>query len=210
MVRIESEDPTFQGARPAIEGLGQHSHTPEPVPTGAVAKFAQVDIGWLGRSFYLVRPVDGTDRLAILRARDGVFWSDDGLLDPLGARRQVMVCDPRGPEFRGRLYPRFLRTRTGQIVGDERHMSVFYGAGEGGWGGLAASHVGCLSGGSHVPGANGAGCSAVMDGKFLLKGPTPDPRLRLGLGRSAVSSRRVARASRSGPGGQTETVWLPS
>jgi len=137
LVRLESSDPTFRDARPTIEGLVNRIASDKPVPAGAVSKYAQTDICWLGDSFYLVRPVYGTDRIAILRSKSGVFYSDDISNDPLSARRQIALHDPRGVEFRNRLYPRFLRTPHGEVVGDETHFSVFYGSGDGGgpgWG----------------------------------------------------------------------------
>ena len=130
LVRLESSDPTFRDVHPTIEGLANRLGSEKPVPNGAVAKYAQTDICWLGDSFYLVRPVYGTDRIAILRSKSGVFWSDDISNDPLSARRQIALHDPRGVEFRGRLYPRFLRTPHGEIVGDEKHFTVFYGSGK--------------------------------------------------------------------------------
>ena len=129
MVRLESSDPTFRDARPTIQGLVNRLGSDKPAPAGAVAKYAQTDICWLGDSFYLVRPVYGTDRIALLRSKSGVFWSDDLSNDPLSARRQIAVHDPRGTEFRGRLYPKFLRGPHGEIVGDKTHFTVFYGSG---------------------------------------------------------------------------------
>lgn len=129
LVRLDSTDPTFKDALPTIQGLKNEVGGRRP-PAGAVAKYAQTDIAWLGDSFYLVRPVYGTDRIAILRSDSGVFWSDDSSNDPLAAPCQIALHDPRGDKMRGRLYPRFLRTPHGEIVGDATHMTVFYGSGD--------------------------------------------------------------------------------
>ena len=130
IVRLESTDPTFRNARPTIEGLANKLGCKTGPPAGAVAKFAQTDVCWLGDSFYLVRPVYGTDRLAVLRSSSGVFWSDDLSHDPINVPRQIAVHDPRGVNMHGRLYPKFLRTPNGELVGDEKHLTVFYGSGD--------------------------------------------------------------------------------
>lgn len=130
IIRLESADPTFRDARPTVEGLANKLGCPTPPPVGAVAKFAQTDISFLGDCFYLVRPVYGTDRIAILRSASGIFWSDDSSHDPTDVRRQIALHDPRGVKMRGRLYPKFLRTPHGEIVGDPKHVAVFYGSGD--------------------------------------------------------------------------------
>ena len=130
IIRLESTDPTFRGAKPIMNGLVNKLGLENPPPPGAVAKFAQTDICRLGDSFYLVRPVYGTDRIAILRSTSGVFWSDDQSHDHIHVPRQIALHDPRGAKYRGRLFPRFLRTPHGQIVGDETHFTVFYGSGD--------------------------------------------------------------------------------
>ena len=130
IIRLESTDPTFRDACPTIQGLANALGCPTPPPAGAVAKFAQTDICYLGDSFYLVRPVYGTDRIAVLRSTSGVFWSDDLSHDPIHVPRQIALHDPRDVKFRGRLFPGFLRTPHGQIAGDPRHITVFYGSGD--------------------------------------------------------------------------------
>jgi len=130
IIRLESADPTFRDAKPAIAGLKNKLGCPNPPPAGAVAKFAQTDICWMGDSFYLVRPVYGTDRICIMRSTTGVFRSDDLSHDPLDAPFQIALHDLRGVSFRGRLFPRFLRDPHGRIVGDSKHMTVFYGSGD--------------------------------------------------------------------------------
>lgn len=130
MVRVESPDPTFRKDVTTASGLTNPAGFTQPIPRGTVSKFAQTDICWLGDSWYLVRPVYGTDRLAILRSDSGVFWCDDLTNDHLLAPRQIAVHDPRGVDYRGRLYPRFLRDPHGQIIGDQTHMTVFYGSGQ--------------------------------------------------------------------------------
>jgi hypothetical protein len=128
-IRLESTDPTFKDAKATIAGLRNALGCPTPPPAGAVAKFAGTDICWLGNSLYLVRPVFGSDRIAILRSDSGVFWSDDLSHDPLAVRRQIELKDPRGANYRGRLTPRFLRDAHGQVVGDTTHLTIFYGSG---------------------------------------------------------------------------------
>lgn len=129
LVRLESSDPAFKGIEPTIQGLRNRLGVTSDPPAGAIAKFAQTDICYLGDSSYLVRPVYGTDRIAILRSGDGVFWCDDLSHDPINVPRQIALHDPRGVDARGRLFPRFLRTPYGGVVGDETHMTVFYGSG---------------------------------------------------------------------------------
>ena len=130
IVRVESSDPMFRNARRYSQRLRNTLGSEGAIPEGAVAKFAQTDVCYLGDSFYLVRWVYGTDRIAILRSGSGVFWSDDSSHDPLSARRQIALHDPRSAKFRGRWAPRFLRTPHGEIVGDPTHMTVFYAAGD--------------------------------------------------------------------------------
>ncbi|MHB0998850.1 MAG: glycoside hydrolase family protein [Armatimonadota bacterium] len=132
MVRLESPDPTFRRDVKRITGLRNDMSSGKPVPESAVCKYANTDICWYGDSFYLVRPVFGTDRLAILRSDTGVFRSDDLSNKPLDSPSQIALHDPRGPEFRARYYPKFLRGPHGELIGDGRHMSVFYGAGQDG------------------------------------------------------------------------------
>ncbi len=129
MVRLESTDPTFQKDVKKIQGLKDDLGSLKPVPESIVSKFAMTDFGFLGNSLYLVRPVWGTDRVALLRSESGVFVCDDRTNDPLLAPRQIALHDPRGVEFRARLYPRFLRDEHGQIEGDETHMTIFYASG---------------------------------------------------------------------------------
>ncbi len=128
IIRIESDEPTFRNAR-RVDGFKDSLGQPKPPPAGAVAKFAQTDVCWLGDSYYLVRQVYGVDRIAILRSESGVFWSDEPISEPLLARNQFALHDPRGVIYRGRMAPRFLRGPHGELIGDERHFTIFYGSG---------------------------------------------------------------------------------
>ena len=130
IVRLEASDPFFRDAKPATHGLAKPDHKGTPPPDGAVAKFAQTDLCWLGNSFYLVRPVYGTDRIALLRSNSGVFACDDASNDPLAAPRQIPLHDPRNVKYRARMYPRFLRSPHGEIIGDGTRFTVFYGSGD--------------------------------------------------------------------------------
>ncbi len=129
MVRLESPDPTFRKEVKRIRGLKDDLGAIPPVPESIVSKFAMTDFGVLGASLYLVRPVLGTDRVTILRSETGLFPCDDRSNDPLQAPRQIALHDPRGVEFRARLYPRFLRGPHGEILGDETHMTLYYASG---------------------------------------------------------------------------------
>lgn len=129
MVRLESPDPTFQKDVRRIQGLKDDLSSIKPAPESIVSKFAMTDFGFLGNSLYLVRPVYGTDRVALLRSESGLFSCDDRTNDPLLAPRQIALHDSRDVEFRARLYPRFLRGPHGEIVGDETHMTLFYASG---------------------------------------------------------------------------------
>ncbi|MDQ1255856.1 MAG: hypothetical protein QG656_450 [Candidatus Hydrogenedentes bacterium] len=129
MVRIESPDPTFRTEVTRIQGLRDDLGSLKPVPESIVSKFAMTDLGLIGASVFLVRPVYGTDRVALLRSETGVFGCDDRTNDPALAPRQIPLHDPRGVEFPARLYPRFLRGPHGEIVGGETHMTLFYASG---------------------------------------------------------------------------------
>jgi len=129
MVRIESRDPAFRRKVKKIQGLKDDLRSLKPVPESIVSKFAMTDFGFRGNSIYLVRPVYGTDRVALLRSESGIFSCDDRTNDPLLAPRQIALHDPRDVEFRARLYPRFLRGPHGEIVGDDDRMTVFYASG---------------------------------------------------------------------------------
>ena len=50
--------------------------------------------------------------------------------DPLAAPRQVPLPDPRSVNYRARMYPRFLRSPHGEVLGDAHRFTVFFGSGD--------------------------------------------------------------------------------
>jgi len=138
MIRIESMEPFFKQAKtwprsltPATQPAGAPAGRSTSVPAGAVARFAQTDVRYLGDVFYLVRPAYGTGNLGVLATRDGVFHADADAHLPAQVFPQIAVRDPRGQNYRERLFPAFLTDPHGRILVEEGHAVLFYSSGRG-------------------------------------------------------------------------------
>ncbi|GMU20332.1 MAG: hypothetical protein AMXMBFR13_04290 [Phycisphaerae bacterium] len=127
IVRVEADNPRFKNARVFREDLA-----PGPqIPSGAVARFAQTDVKYLGDVFYLVRPAYGTGNLNLLASRSGVFNADANAQHPKDVFPQVRISDPRDPTWRERLFPRFLTDPEGRILIRDHRATLFYSSGAG-------------------------------------------------------------------------------
>lgn len=130
IVRIEADNPFFRGARPYRRCL-LPTRGPQPVPAGAVARFAQTDVKYWGDLFVAVRPAYGTGNLGLLASRSGVFEADADARLPGDVFPQIRVRDPRGEAYRERLFPRFLTGPEGEILVEDGFAVVFYSSGRG-------------------------------------------------------------------------------
>jgi len=130
IIRIEADNPYFENARKARPYLKPSEQT-EKVPPGAVARFAQTDVKYLGDTFFLVRPVYGEGRLGLLSSKDGVFWQDRYAHHPSQIYPQVELYDIRGGDYKEVLFPRFLTTPGGEILIENGFIIVYYANGRG-------------------------------------------------------------------------------
>jgi hypothetical protein len=130
IVRLEADNPRFRDARTfrftlATAGAGVNC------PPGAVARFAQTDVKYLGDLWCLLRPAYGTGRLGLLISESGVFTADARSREPREVFPQIDTPDPRGPAYRERLYPRFLTNATGEIRVEQGNVVIYYASGLG-------------------------------------------------------------------------------
>jgi hypothetical protein len=130
IVRIEADNPYFQDTR-RFEKTLRPSDPGTRVPLGAVARFAQTDVKYLGDAIYLLRPAYGTGNLGILAGRDGLFPADADVWHPKDVLPQIRIQDPRGENYKERLFPRFLKNPHGEILVEEGRIVFFYGSGLG-------------------------------------------------------------------------------
>lgn len=130
IVRIEADNPQFRNARVFERSLALIAPQVK-CPPGAVARFAQTDVKYLGDAWYLVRPAYGTGRIGLLRSGDGLFADDAYHLLPKDVFPQLNNTDSRGAAYQERLYPRFLTDAHGQIVAQDGKISVLYASGAG-------------------------------------------------------------------------------
>jgi hypothetical protein len=130
IVRIEADNPFFQRARVFPRSLGTASGN-RSIPAGAVARFAQVDVKCLDKAFYLLRPAYGTGNLGIMGTRTGLFERDAPATRPADVFPQIAIQDPRGDQYRERLYPRFLTDPQGEILVEDRQVVLFFTMGLG-------------------------------------------------------------------------------
>lgn len=130
VIRLEADNPWFRNARVFPRTL-QPQVVTGCVPAGACARFAQMDVKYLGEWIYLLRPAYGTGNLGLLASADGFFESDADLVHPRDAYPQVLTHDPRGPNYLERLFPRFLIEPEGEIAVEGDHVVLFYGSGRG-------------------------------------------------------------------------------
>ncbi len=130
VVRVEADNPRFERATVFRERLNPRAGA-EGVPQGAVARFAQMDVKYLGPVFYLVRPVYGEGRLGLLASSSGVFAADADVGGPSEVFPQIGTPDPRGQACRTRLFPRFLTSPVGEILVEDGRVVVYYSSGMG-------------------------------------------------------------------------------
>ena len=130
IVRLESKDPYFKNPR-VFRGTLRPNNKTRPIPPGSVARFAQTDVKYLGRYFYLLRPAYGTGNVGLLISRTGRFDADANAVLPKNVFPQIALQDTRGNDYRERLFPDFLTTPTGEILEQEGHITVFYGSARG-------------------------------------------------------------------------------
>lgn len=130
IVRIEADNPFFRHPRVFRHKL-QPSGSTAAIPAGSVARFAQTDVKYLGDLFCLLRPAYGTGHLNLLSTRSGVFAADADARLPRDVYPQVRLDDPRGDDYRERLYPRFLTDPHGQILLRDGAATIFYATGRG-------------------------------------------------------------------------------
>jgi hypothetical protein len=128
IIRIEADNPYFTNARRFPQTLQRVSGQPG-IPAGAVARFAQTDVKYLGDRLFLVRPAYGTGNLGILVGRTGVFDADANARAPQDVYPQVRTPDPRGKDYRERCFPRFLTAADGEIRIEAGCIVIYYGAG---------------------------------------------------------------------------------
>lgn len=130
VVRLEADNPLFVNAATAT-----FSWTPrapeECIPAGAVARFAQMDVKYLGDTVYLLRPAYTTGNLGVMAARGGSFLADRDAHLPRDVMPQILVRDPRGFGYLERLFPRFLSEPTGEIRVENGRVTLYYGSGLG-------------------------------------------------------------------------------
>ncbi|HOB75387.1 MAG TPA: hypothetical protein PKG54_12785 [Phycisphaerae bacterium] len=128
-VRLEADNPYFRNPRIFPKTPG--AKAPAGLPAGSVARFAQVDVKYLDDVCYLLRPAYGTGRLGLLGTRSGVFDADAAARLPQEVYPQIDVPDPRGGEYRERLFPRFLTDPHGRILVQDGYVTIYYAAGRG-------------------------------------------------------------------------------
>jgi len=129
-VRVESDEPSFSEPRVFSKRIGR-PRGGEGIPAGAVARFAQTDVKYLGDVWYLVRPAYGTGNLGIMASRTGLFPADANAPHPKDVFPQLRIKDPLGQEWTERLFPRFLTNPEGEILVQDGMVSLYYSAGTG-------------------------------------------------------------------------------
>ncbi len=130
MVRIEADDPYFKNPVKYSKSLISPDLR-HPFPEGAVSKFAQTDIKYLGDRYYLVRPAYGTGNLNLLASRTGLFNGDTNQVHPRDVFPQLKAGDPRGAQYLERLFPHFLIHPSGEILIDDGRIIIYYSSGRG-------------------------------------------------------------------------------
>ncbi len=126
IVRLEADNPQMRDAKPfspKLDAVG--------APEGAVARFAQTDVSYLGDLWALIRPAYGTGNLGLLTSRIGVFEADAAAENPKNVFPQIAIEDPRGKDYTERLFPAFLTTPEGEILVENGRLVIFYGSGRG-------------------------------------------------------------------------------
>jgi hypothetical protein len=124
IVRIESGDPFFKNPRVFRDSLAKFTGDPR-IPSGAVARFAGTDVRYLGDTLYLLRAAWGTGNLGLLASKSGLFASDAQARTPADVFPQISLEDPRGPQYRERLFPRFLSDPEGGILVENGRVTIF-------------------------------------------------------------------------------------
>ena len=130
IVRMEADNPFFRNPRPFARSLAESSSQPG-IPAGAVARFAQTDVKYLGAQWWLTRPAYGTGNFGLLASSNGVFIADAPARSPRAVFPQLRAPDPRGPQYGERLYPRFLTDPHGQILVRDGSVAIYYASGLG-------------------------------------------------------------------------------
>lgn len=130
VVRVEAEDPYFHTASTYPRTLTPATD-PDAIPEGAVARFAQMDVGVLDGAYYLIRPAYGTGHIGLLASEDGVFRRDTDAVMPTQVYPQIHVPDPRGDDWLEVLYPRFLTDPHGRILVQDGKVAIYYSSGRG-------------------------------------------------------------------------------
>lgn len=129
IVRIEADNPFFRNARVFRRSLALVAPNIQ-CPAGAVARFAQSDVRYMGDIWMLLRPAYGTGNLGVLVSRDGVFAADVSARSPQEVFPQIRTPDPRGDRYLERSSPRFLTDPAGQILVRGGRVAIYYGSGE--------------------------------------------------------------------------------
>ena len=130
IVRIEADNPFFQNPRRFAPSLAASS-SQAGTPAGAVARFAQTDVKYLGDTWCLVRPAYGTGNLGLLTSSNGLFLADAQARTPAEVFPQIRTPDPRGSNYLERLYPRFLTNPHGEILVQGGRVVSYYASGLG-------------------------------------------------------------------------------
>lgn len=130
MVRIEADDPFFTQPRVFGRRLQPPKDWPA-LPAGAVARFAQTDIKPLGQVLLLARPAYETGNLNLMASRTGLFNADAAVGRPADVFPQLVLTDPRGKQYRTRLFPRFLCEPHGQVLIEDGKLTIYYTSGLG-------------------------------------------------------------------------------
>jgi len=129
IIRLEADNPHFRNPRVFRRSLADVGA--ERCPPGAVARFAQIDVKYLGDTWLLTGPAYGTGNVNLLTSRDGLFATEAAARSPAEVFPQVRLPDPRGQDYRTRLYPRFLTDPAGQIVTQNGKLVLYYTSGRG-------------------------------------------------------------------------------
>ncbi|HSW43994.1 MAG TPA: hypothetical protein VLM89_00290 [Phycisphaerae bacterium] len=130
MVRVEADDPFFSTKRVFRHRLRPPQGWPA-VPEGAVSRFAQTDIKYLGQVHLLVRSAYEAGTLGLMVSGSGVFAADAAAVTPAKVYPQIAVSDPRGQTYRTRLFPRFLTDPQGQVLVQDGKVAICYASGLG-------------------------------------------------------------------------------
>jgi hypothetical protein len=130
IVRVEADNPYFQNPRRFPRSLAESSSQPG-IPAGAVARFAQTDVKYLGDKWWLARPAYGTGNFGLLISANGVFHADAQARRPAEVFPQLRAADPRGTNYGERLYPRFLTDPHGRILVQDGCVAIFCASGLG-------------------------------------------------------------------------------